>query len=118
MIKRNEMKICAVEGDKPVIHNANDAMDLLFSLSYETGAKAFVLDKELFCDEFFILSTGVAGEITQKFVNYRLIVAIVGDFTGYTSKPLNDYIYEQNRGRHIFFVPSREEAVNKIANHQ
>ena len=49
----------------------------------------------------------------QKFINYRKI-AIVGDFSEYTSKPLKDFIFESNKGNSIFFVPTLEEAVRKL----
>lgn len=54
-------------------------------------------------DDFFILSTGIAGEILQKFINYHLKIAIVGDYSRYTSKPLKDFIYESNNGNSILF---------------
>ena len=65
-------------------------------------------------DEFFVLSTGIAGEILQKFINYRKKVAIVGDYSGYTSKPLKDFIYESNNGNSIYFLPNIDEAVLKL----
>ena len=37
-----------------------------------------------------------------------------GDFTKYTSKPLKDFIYESNKGKDIFFVPTKEEAIIKL----
>jgi hypothetical protein len=40
-----------------------------------------------------------------------LKLAIVGDFSGYTSRPLKDFIYESNNGRDIFFVSSEKEAM-------
>ena len=39
----------------------------------------------------------------------------VGDFSGYTSKPLKDFIYESNKGRDIFFVSSEEDAIEKLS---
>ncbi len=33
-----------------------------------------------FAPDFFRLSTGLAGEIVQKFVNYRFRLVIMGDF--------------------------------------
>jgi len=39
------------------------------------------LNKSAICDDFFDLSTGLAGEILQKFVNYHVKIAIVGDFS-------------------------------------
>ena len=74
-----------------------------------------VLDRSAFPEGFFDLSTGVAGEILQKFVNYRVKLAIVGDFSVDTSKSLRDYIRECNRGRDICFVPSRQEALDRLA---
>ena len=42
-------------------------------------------------------------------------LAIYGDYSHYTSKPLHDFIYESNKGRDFFFVESREEALRKLA---
>ena len=64
--------------------------------------------------DFFILSTGVAGEILQKYVNYGGRIAIYGDFSSYTSKPLKDFMYESNKGANVFFVATKEEAVNRL----
>ena len=79
----------------------------------EKGIKA--IDKAAVSEDFFRLSTGIAGEILQKFVNYRVKLAIYGDFSGYASKPLQDFIRESNEGRDIFFVATEDEAVARIA---
>ncbi|MDE6613319.1 MAG: DUF4180 domain-containing protein, partial [Clostridia bacterium] len=71
-----------------------------------------VIDKKLIIEDFFILSTGLAGEILQKFINYGGRIAIFGDYSHYTSKPLKDFIYESNRGKNVFFVATEEEAVD------
>ena len=73
-----------------------------------------IISKSCVIDEFFVLSTGVAGEILQKFINYRKKVAIVGDYSKYTSKPLKDFIYESNNGNSIYFLSSVDEAVLKL----
>ena len=65
-------------------------------------------------DDFFALSTCLAGEILQKFVNYGVRFAIYGDFSEYTSKPLKDFIYESNKGRDFYFQPNIELAVDKL----
>lgn len=49
-----------------------------------------VVAKELIVEDFFVLSRGLAGEILQKFINYGGRIAIYGDFSVYTSKPLQD----------------------------
>ncbi len=63
---------------------------------------------------FFVLSTGLAGEILQKYINYGGRIAIFGDYSHYTSKPLKDFIYESNNGKDVFFVATEEEAINAL----
>lgn len=115
LFQENGASIAAVSGEETIIVDASSALDLAMSVKYETGSANIVLAKNLICEEFFILSSGLAGEILQKFINYHFKAAIYGDYTCYTSKPLRDFIYESNRGNHFFFVPTREEAVRKLA---
>ncbi len=56
----------------------------------------------------------MAGEILQKFTNYHVKLAVYGDYSGYTSKPLKDFIYESNHGSDFFFVAEKEEAIEKL----
>ncbi len=81
---------------------------------YEAGTKNIVLAKRQIAPDFFILSTGLAGEILQKFINYGGRLAIYGDFSGYTSKPLHDFMYESNQGKDVFFVSTEAEAVDRL----
>ena len=74
-----------------------------------------VLNKDGICEEFFDLKTKLAGDILQKYINYKVKLAIVGDFSGYTSKSLRDFIYECNNGNDIFFVPDEQEAIVKLS---
>lgn len=69
----------------------------------------------LLIDDFFILSTCMAGEILQKLINYGVKFAIYGDFSQYTSKPLRDFMYKSNRERDIYFQPSVSLAVDKLS---
>lgn len=117
-IKENGIDIAVISSDSRVITDTQSALDLLMSVKYETGAERIVLPKELICEEFFILSTGIAGEILQKFINYHMKVAVYGDYSHYTSKPLRDFIYESNQGRDIFFPATMEEAIQKLARAQ
>ncbi|NCU17310.1 DUF4180 domain-containing protein [Bacillus sp. P1(2020)] len=39
----------------------------------------------------------------------------IEDFSQYTSKALNDFIYECNNGNDIFFVSSEQEALEKLS---
>lgn len=114
-IKENGTDIAVVSGEEKVITDASSALEVAMAVRYETGAARIAIDKSAVADDFFILSTGMAGEILQKFVNYRVKAAIWGDYSRYTSKPLKDFIYESNHGRDFFFVETREEAVRRLA---
>ncbi len=107
----NNENIALVQGEGPILTDAASALDLLASVRYETGCDRLIIEKSAICEDFFRLSSGLAGEILQKFVNYRMKMAIVGDFSGYTSKPLKDFIYESNRGSDFFFVGTVDEAL-------
>ncbi|MFA5634804.1 MAG: DUF4180 domain-containing protein [Anaerovoracaceae bacterium] len=114
-IKSNGNEIAVVKSDEIIISDVQSALDFMMSINYETGSHSIVLNKEAVVEDFFVLSTRIAGEILQKFITYQFKFAIVGDFSGYTSKPLKDFIYESNKGRDIFFVSSEEDAVEKLS---
>ena len=93
--------IAVLSGGKVQITDAGAALDL-------------AIDKRLVCSDFFILSTGVAGDILQKLMNYRFKAAIYGDYSHYASKPLRDFIRESNHGKDFFFVSTMKEAVQRL----
>ncbi len=114
-ISRNQVDIALVQSDVPLITDIQTALDLMATVRYETGCDRMALPKSAFTEDFFVLSTRLAGEVLQKFVNYQMKVAIFGDYSHYTSKPLKDFIYESNSGSRAFFVATEEEAVEKLA---
>lgn len=114
-VEENGVLCVLVESDEPVITDAQSAIDLLMSAQYDVGSKNIVIPKQLVVEDFFVLSTGLAGEVLQKYVNYGGRMAIYGDYSRYTSKPLKDFMYESNKGRDFFFVSTRDEAVAALA---
>lgn len=113
-IEKNGVLCAVVVDTEKVISDPQSALDLLMSAKYDVGTKNIVIDKALIADDFFILSTGLAGEVLQKYVNYGARIAVYGDYSRYTSKPLKDFMYESNKGKDVFFVSSEEEAVDKL----
>ncbi|TVX92398.1 DUF4180 domain-containing protein [Paenibacillus agilis] len=97
-----------------LIENVQSALDLMATVRYETDCDRIVLHKSILSESFFDLKTRLAGDILQKFINYYVKVAIVGDFTAYTSKSLKDFIYECNNGKDIFFLPTEQQAIEKL----
>ena len=110
-IEKNGITCAVVNSNEIVITDAQSALDVLMSAKYDIGTKNIVVDKEKIVEDFFILSKGLAGEILQKYVNYGGRIAIYGDYSHYTSKPLKDFIYESNKGKDVFFVATQDEAI-------
>lgn len=110
----NNKTVAIVTSESEVITDVQSALDLIMAVKYESGTNLIALDKKSISENFFILSSGVAGEILQKFVNYKTKLAIFGDFSVYTSKPLRDFIYESTKGNDIFFVSTQEEALEHL----
>ena len=110
----NDKKIAEVISDETIISTVEDGLDLLGNLYYQ-GFDGIVLYENNVTPDFFDLKNGIAGEILQKFSTYRVKLAIVGDFSKYSSKSLTDFIYESNRGKHINFVNSTTEAIKILS---
>ena len=113
---QNGVEVAVVSSDEIIISDVQSALDLMATARYGSECDRIAIPKTAVSEEFFVLSTGIAGEILQKFTNYFCKLAIFGDFSHYTSKPLRDFIYETNKGNHIFFVSSEEEAIEKLLN--
>lgn len=109
-----EIKIAEITSDVTIIGSTEDGLDLLGNLYYQ-GYDRIILNERNITPDFFDLRSGIAGEILQKFSTYRVRLAIVGDFSKYTSKSLVDFIYESNNGRHISFVKSTTEAIEILS---
>ena len=112
--ERNGVVCAVVSAGEKVVTDAQSALELLMSVQYEAGTKNIAISKKLVCEDFFVLSTGLAGEILQKLVNYGGRIAIYGDYARYTSKPLRDLIYESNKGKDVFFVATEAEAIERL----
>lgn len=111
----DDLKIAVVNSSDLIISDVGSAIDFIATVSYETGCHAVMLNKEAVSEDFFDLKTKIAGEILQKFVQYQMKLAIVGDFSRYGSQSLKDFFYECNKGRDLFFVSDEETAIEKLA---
>lgn len=116
IITRNTITVAVVSSTEKIMKDVPSALDLIMSVSYQTQANRIAIDKKAITEDFFILSTGLAGDILQKFINYKTKIAIYGDFAKYTSQPLKDFMYESNKGKNIFFTGIKEEAIERLCN--
>lgn len=115
IINENNIEIALVNSSEILLTDAQSALDFMMTVKYETGCNRIFLYKSAICEDFFHLRTKLAGEILQRFINYHVKIAIVGDFSEYTSKSLKDFIYESNKGNDIFFLPDEKQAAEKLS---
>ncbi len=102
--------VAEIISDDVIIKTVEDGLDLMGNMYYQGFDKIILQEKHL-APDFFNLKSGMAGEILQKFSNYRIQLSIVGDFEQYTSKSLQDFIRESNKGKLINFVASKALAL-------
>ncbi|PKV75600.1 DUF4180 domain-containing protein [Pontibacter ramchanderi] len=110
----NGTRIAEVVSANRVIRGVDDGLDLLGNIYYLDFDRVILYEQNITPD-FFDLKNGMAGEILQKFSNYRVRLAIVGDFSKYTRQSVQDFIYESNKGRQVNFVSSVAEALNRLS---
>lgn len=115
IVKENDIEIAVVSSNQIVITDIQSALDLMAPVKYEAGCNRIIMNKSVICEDFFDLKTRLAGEVLQKFINYHVKIAIVGDFSMYESKSLKDFIYECNKGKDTFFLPDEKQAIEKLS---
>jgi hypothetical protein len=111
--KINSKEIAEVTADHILINSVDDALDLIGNVYYQ-GFDAMIIHEKNLTPDFFELKNKLAGEVLQKFTNYRMRLAIVGEFLKFDSKSLNDFIYESNKGKQVNFAGSVEEATEAL----
>ena len=102
-IAGRRVHVCAPNG--PSLADDRPLTDLIGELLGEDAGLVAIPLPRLGAD-FLRLSTGVAGHVLQKLVNYRLQVAVLGDVSAAVarSEPLRDFVRESNRGTTVWFV--------------
>ncbi len=115
VIKVCNVIIASIKNNEILIKDVESALDLMATVRYETDCDRIIINKSAISEDFFNLSTKLAGDILQKYINYQMKIAIVGDFSVYNSKSLRDFIYECNNGKDIFFLQDENKAIEKLS---
>lgn len=103
-----------IRSEEQFINNVQDVLDLFGEL-YGQYYDGIILYERNITHDFFDLQTKLAGEILQKFSNYRIRLVIVGDWSKYTSRSLEAFICESNRGKTVNFSSSPTEALELLS---
>ena len=84
--------------------------DISNALGACLGTQGLILSENDLAPDFFDLRTGLAGELFQKFINYKLRVAIVLSDPEAFGKRFSELAYEHTFHSMIRFVRSKDEA--------
>lgn len=105
--------VCAEEGEK--LASEGDINDFL-GKAWELEATMVAIPVARLADDFFRLRTRLAGAVVQKFVNYHLRLAVLGDISAWIaeSDALRDFVREANRGRDIWFAADLAELRSRL----
>ena len=106
-------KIAEIISDEVVIKDIDDTLNLIAESGALDAGKIIMYENQI-TTGFFDLKTRLAGDILQKFSNYRVQLAIIGDFSKYKSKSFQDFIRECNKGNRIFFSENLDDAIEKL----
>jgi hypothetical protein len=89
--------------------------DIPAALGASIDAGGLILDEQQLSPEFFDLRTGFAGEVLQKFTNYRARLAIViADESVYGGR-FSELVYEHRTHRSVRFFSSAQQARQWLA---
>lgn len=109
----DDQQIAVIEDTDFLISSPDDFLDLIGNLGSQDCGVLILYEGNLH-PGFFDLKTKLAGEILQKCSNYHFRLAIIGDFSKYGSRSLNDFIYESNKGKLVYFTESLNSALSKF----
>lgn len=77
----------------------------------DLDAAAILVPHGVLPKDFFDLSSGVAGDVVQKLVNYGIRIAVVvPDLTAHSAR-FQEFAREASKRRHFGFFPDRAAAV-------
>jgi hypothetical protein len=111
-----QVYVCPAEG--PNLAEDRNLSDLIGDL-FGSGVRFVAVPLARLGPDFLRLSSGVAGHVLQKLVNYRFQIAVLGDVSAAVaaSAPLRDFVRESNRGATVWFVEDVEALQGKLSGH-
>jgi hypothetical protein len=109
------VRVAELTTDLAPLRGDRDAVDAIAAASVH-HPDVVVIPTGGLAEDFFRLRTGIAGQIIQKFLTYRLRLVIMGDISPRLdeSSALRDFVYECNKGSHVWFVPDVDELNRRL----
>lgn len=112
----DDFRVMHLEANGPLVSTSDDTSDLIGN-AWINHVSLIAIPVARLDPLFFDLSSLLAGEITQKLVNYQVKLAVIGDISEFlaASTALGDFVWESNRGEHVWFLPNETALETKLA---
>ncbi|MEU8342062.1 DUF4180 domain-containing protein [Spirillospora sp. NPDC048832] len=113
--ERSGVPVLVCDPDGPPIATLEDGLDLIGATFL--GAEVVAVPATRLDARFFSLGSRFAGDLMQKFVQYGVRLAVVGDISAHMaeSSALRALVRESNRSAHVWFVPDLEALDARLA---
>lgn len=99
------------------LETERQALDLM-SLCVENGTNLLMIHASAISESFFRLSTGVAGGILQKMINYHITTTFVLNENIVLPKRFQEMMLEANKGVQYRFYNTKHEAEEWLLSNQ
>ncbi|WP_067499180.1 DUF4180 domain-containing protein [Actinoplanes sp. TFC3] len=112
--ERAGLQVLVCDPDGPTVATEQDALDLIGATFL--SAEIVAVPAQRLDPKFFELGTRFAGEVMQKFVNYKLRLAIIGDISDHlqASSALRALVHESNQSDHVWFLADLDALDERI----
>lgn len=111
VIEKSNNKYIKYTSAETLLRTEQDALDLI-AACFENEAHLLMLDAEVLSDDFYKLRTGLAGMVLQKFINYRVKVAVIITGEMEIKGKFRELLVESNKGNDFRVFDNITEAEN------
>lgn len=106
--------IALVITDEMLIYDAESAIELIKKVKKGINLHKFIISKSCVDENFFNPSCPYGGTVFAKYINSRIQIAIVGDYSCFEGQKTMRFLQEINKGDRIFFTDSLDEAIKRL----
>lgn len=110
VFEKNEKGYLEVTRINPPISCVQDVLDHLIVVCWEYDVHRIMVDSSCFEEGFYRLRTGIAGDVHQKLLNYRIKTALIITDTRLIRGKFEDFVLETNKGHDFRVFDNKVEA--------
>jgi PadR family transcriptional regulator, regulatory protein AphA len=111
VIEKDHKKYVRWAGTKALVSTEKDALSLCVACM-ESKTNLLMLDAKALSEDFFLLRTGLAGQVLQKFTNYQVKAALIITKDQILNVRFKELLSELNKGNDFRTFTSTADAEN------